>query len=72
MIIIHSCKCYVYMQYCQPHFLWGKGGGIKYSQDYSSDIQCTSMRPGVILEAGDPLMMVVLRVIQYLNNHTPS
>ena len=38
------------MQYCQPHFQWGKGGGIKYSQDYSTDIQCTSMRPGVLLD----------------------
>ena len=43
----------------------------QYSQGYTVDDQCTSMRPGVV-QVGDPFMMVVPPVIQYLKNYTFS
>ena len=44
----------------------------QYSQGYSNDDQCTQTRQGVVSEAGDPFMIVVPPVIQYLNNYTFS
>ena len=45
---------------------------VQYSQGYSTDNQCTATRTDVVLEAGDPFMIVVPPVIQYLNNYTFS
>ena len=45
---------------------------VQYSQGYSTDDQCTQTRQGVVSEAGDPFMIVVPPVIQYLNNYTFS